>query len=156
MAAAKPVLPQQLQTGVIFPAIVVLLSFVGADRACFFCPRFLVVINSCFVFFRLFSLPPVYVLTFFALPSSVEIYRLFVCCLWFVRFFLSGPDNRQWQAQPHPLHGPTQPDGLLEHLRVFATKAALLLLLNVSPIIRCTGTFRCFILLTTVYNGGCN
>lgn len=45
----------------------------------------------------------------------------------------------QWQAQAHPLHGPTQPDGLVEHLRVFATKAALLLLLKVPPIIRCTG-----------------
>eukprot|EP00904_Undaria_pinnatifida_P007493 jgi/Undpi1/3874/HiC_scaffold_16.g07242.m1 len=45
----------------------------------------------------------------------------------------------QWQAQPHPLHGPTQPDGLLEFAQVLATKLAPLFQYRSTPIIRCTG-----------------
>ncbi|CAM9376658.1 unnamed protein product [Ectocarpus sp. 4 AP-2014] len=45
----------------------------------------------------------------------------------------------QFLAMRHPLHGPTQPDGVLEHLRLYGSMLLLMLQISPAPIIRCTG-----------------
>lgn len=71
----------------------------------------------------------------------------YVCILLCLNVLACDPPNvftgleQQWQAQPHPLHGPTQPDGLLEFAQVLATKLAPLFQYRSTPIIRCTGNF---------------
>ncbi|CAM9090142.1 unnamed protein product [Scytosiphon promiscuus] len=45
----------------------------------------------------------------------------------------------QFLAMRHPLHGPTQPDGLIEHLQMFASILSILLQMSPAPVIRCTG-----------------
>lgn len=46
----------------------------------------------------------------------------------------------QFMAMRHPLHGPTQPDGVLERLRLYGSMLLLMLQISPAPIIRCTGT----------------
>ncbi|CAM9780211.1 unnamed protein product, partial [Hapterophycus canaliculatus] len=45
----------------------------------------------------------------------------------------------QYLAMRHPLHGPTQPDGILERLQVYGSILCLLLQMSPAPVIRCTG-----------------
>ncbi|CAM9884975.1 unnamed protein product [Pylaiella littoralis] len=45
----------------------------------------------------------------------------------------------QFLAMRHPLHGPTQPDSIMEYLRMFGSTLCMLLKISPAPIIRCTG-----------------
>ncbi|CAM9654065.1 unnamed protein product, partial [Ectocarpus fasciculatus] len=45
----------------------------------------------------------------------------------------------QYLAMRHPLHGPKQPDGVLEHLRLYGSILLMMLQFSTAPIIHCTG-----------------
>lgn len=47
----------------------------------------------------------------------------------------------QYLAWSHPLHGPTQPDSVVEYLRLYGSILLMVLQISPAPIIRCTGMF---------------
>lgn len=49
----------------------------------------------------------------------------------------------QYMAWRHPAHGPTQPDSVVEYIRLYGSILLLMLQVSPAPVIRCTGKEHC-------------